>query len=831
MPQAEKPLVPKFGSFKPKATAQRLDDTKQEPPRFSAGEQRDDDRRPDRKHDHRRPERNLRPERRDPRKSCRDLEEQNSLNVSSALSNPANVDDEFEESELYIVDRRGDRKNVEFGGLHRYSVPPYYRVGYGTVLGASLKVKIDRDESTGNSVVFRFADRSEKQRPKRLLTSKQHGVFAERLQKLILTESGADFHAETDFIPLRPSKKRKRRSEDLAPESAVVGFVDYRSIEGKAKTRNLPDDEDLEFASESDAGESTTTIELKARQQNAALTKYAKDHPHDPESWQALIEHQAQVVCPGATSFTNTEKSAIADIKLSIYDKALRYIQQGLPGHDDLCLGMIECGAYIWENSTLASKWNDVLSESPGSISLWTAYLDFVQTDPSSFRYESCREIYLQCLKVLHDAGSVASSIERASIISVQVYIVLRYTALVRDAGYEELSLSIWQMLLEYHLCRPISASDKTDFKAEFGTFWDSEVPRIGEINSQGWRHHSLHGDGPERQSPETQSDTTNLKVSSKGWAVHELDQIRQLHLPTTPDDDTTLDDPFRHVMFSDLQPVLETTLDGISNNGLINAFLLFMHMPILPDIDSIAACQSWQSDQYLQTPNASTISLNASEDEPFRNQQVMVYDLFRDGFKSLPTPGDTRHAVANAVPRFVDRILETAVAAEPKDDAVSEYLLAFKLHFFPDEVCKAAKRLLKSRPTSSRLYNAYALIEAKLGRPEKARDVWTAASTMCRQSGERAGDEILLRHSNVLSSLDSRREKEALQCLLSRPLSTVEAANLNEVAEDRLFDREAPSNPELPTWMGRFTRPAPLRPRSPLYRMLRLARVFAPAQ
>jgi len=57
---------------------------------------------------------------------------------------------------------------------------------------------------------------------------------------------------ENDFVPLALPKgtKRKRRADD--PDSDV-DERDYRSIRGKTKPENVPSDEDLRYATESDS--------------------------------------------------------------------------------------------------------------------------------------------------------------------------------------------------------------------------------------------------------------------------------------------------------------------------------------------------------------------------------------------------------------------------------------------------------------------------------------------------------------------------------------------------------------------------------------------------
>jgi hypothetical protein len=49
----------------------------------------------------------------------------------------------------------------------------------------------------------------------------------------------------------------------------------------------------------------------------------------------------------------------------------------------------------------LSRKWQTVLQENPGFVTLWTKYLDFKQTKSITFRYEDIRKVYIECIDVL----------------------------------------------------------------------------------------------------------------------------------------------------------------------------------------------------------------------------------------------------------------------------------------------------------------------------------------------------------------------------------------------------------------------------------------------
>ncbi|WPH03566.1 Hypothetical protein R9X50_00644700 [Acrodontium crateriforme] len=804
MSDSAKSTVPRFSSFKPKQISTKSEAEKAEKPeqsqppeRPAAFERRSSNQVPHRHHNkgdpreshrrrHRLPEHTSRRRDDDPANHNKDQRSTDAKQLATT-----NIESEFEESDVFIVDLRGDRKNIEYGYLHRYSIPTHHRAGYGGVIGLPAKVKIDREASDDKIVRLRYTDHNQKQRAPRLLTSKLSGLYNERLQKIVASEDAVS--NESDFIPLRPALKRKRLSDILESERGV----DYRSIENKAKAEDHPEDDDLSFASSSDSDGPLTARQLQIRQENAILTKRTKEDSQDSKSWIALLNHQSKVINPRSLSLAAGEKRALADIKLSIYNKALKHIPKGNAGYDELVVGMLDTGTVIWEKAKLAKTWNEVLSNNPDSLAIWTKYLDFVQTDGTEFGYESCKETYLRCLKMLHEAGTKTSETNTQAIVETYLYVLLRFTAFIRDAGYDELAIAIWQMVLEYQFFRPPDSS-ATELERSFQQFWDCELPRIGEEGAQGWFCSLTQSDVPEREGSQSLTDTAlpDPVHPFRSFATLEFSQLNHVHLPAAPNDDNPTADPFCDVMFSDLAPILSTLLPFTPSIPLVNGFLTFMHMPLLARSENDTYdYHKWQKDQFLQSPCISTPPPRSPtvNQGALPNLQLTTYALFTTAFTS------NMHNNTNLPPgtiRFLDRvihILATAGSSSYANDsiAIAEYYLAFKLHFLPSEAPKTAKHLLKTRTSSLRLYNAYALIETARGRLEKGSEVWNAAIAMSAHlGGEEYADRILLRHNSTLSALENGRETDALSWLLGHKTEGVQKSDgfaFENSAADRL--------------------------------------------
>ncbi|KAK3678782.1 hypothetical protein LTR78_001235 [Recurvomyces mirabilis] len=681
----------------------------------------------------------------------RDYERRHGDDDKDALSSRASritAADELAESDDYFVDRRGDTKNVEYGTLHRYSVPQYHRAGYGRLLGLS-SVKIDRDESTDKHIVLSRPASNRNEQNRSLLSTHRSTTHKEKHYRVVLPETSTKpLDASADYMHLcaTASRKRKRGDHDGDDRYSSRLDVDYRSIEGKAKSEQQPQDEDLlEDTDSDDVAEGHVASE--ARRRNAVLTKATKERPTDTKVWLALINYQAQLIRSHVPidRYTHAEKRALADIRLSIYDQALKQVPAGSAESEDLVLGMLEQGTILWEGSKLASRWGEVLAQNAGSMRLWTKYLDFVQTDHNSFRFEICKATYLNCFTVLGKARKSTANAELEAVSEVQVYVLLRYTIFLRDAGYDELAYAIWQILLEYHSFKPSGMDCVEQALEQLEEFWDSDAPRIGETGAQGWQ--CSFGSNIKRAkavSPRNGSHVTATSVLSR-LLEGEQDTLDELQLPATNDDDEIIDDPYCYVMFADIREIVEQLNGPLPTYMLIRAFFAFLRLPTVATSDGDS---SWQTDQFICSPGV-------DHSLAVQRLEMTTTELFTTAFD-----GCEKHSPSQVL--FVDRAISLLISAKPDDECLAEYYLAFKLALMPYEAVKAAKKLLKARPSSLRLYNAYALVEAKRGRIEKAVEVWSTALKMSASFQDSEQDNSVLLWHSWLHTLINRDSKDA---------------------------------------------------------------------
>lgn len=645
-------------------------------------------------------------------------------------------------SDTYVVDRRGDPNNLTYGSLHRYSIPPYHRIGFGRVLGLSSSYRINSSASSESNLVL--DNQTTRVRPERGLLKRQRDT-----RKLRLIRPGQGDSTSTpdeSFIALGPSRKRKRGSESPEP-------VDYRSIEGKAKD-DRPADEDLEFVTDSDEHEEDASIEEQMRILQGQLLRRTKESPEDVDAWLALIAHQAQMVKPGANihDLTGLQRRTVADLRLSLYEKALRVCKSS-EARQSLLQGLLDEGGLVWDAQKKAQKWQDVLGENPTNMKLWANYLDFIQSNHLGFRYEETKAAYMHCLQKLK--GLIENSSEPTPIHEVQMYVFIRMTKFIQEAGYEELAVAMWQTIVEFVIFAPalFDIASHSELIDAFQEFWESEVPRFGEKGAYGWHNSMRSTTADPADGPIAPRQTLTPNQPFRSFASLEESLSTDHALPGKTIDDAESDDPYHTVLFADISGVLEVVPQTHDSRSIIEGFLCFFGMPPLHECDHYAS--SWRLDTCLRDTGPQDL-------KGLPNYRTTTSNLFSSAFADFPCQGMYKE--------FVQRALSTLVQLYALDESFAVYHFAYEYHLNPATAYTATRKLLKDRPSSLRLYNACALIEAGRGRGERANHIWRTAIGMSARKFMPDGDAgaLFLWRNWIWNSLRTGDRKTALSQVLS---------------------------------------------------------------
>lgn len=750
-----------------------------------------------------------------------------------AVTSPASTDHNkprINAADDFFVDRQGDPTNVKYGSINQSAVSAYRRSGAGHILGSGSR-RIDR-LSTDHKAVVLTDDGLVEKRDKNTLAAASKGPSKAVRMRSERIASGVD-DSGADVLFLNDSVRRKK---SCAGEHYEIGSSSddetqhYRSVQGKTKTPNQPDDEDLSYYSEASTIEREgerrpLDLDDETLDERSVLTRAVENDPSNLEKWLRLISFQDKLGrLDRASKFsklTNAEKQGNADIKLSLYEKAIAAVIS-LGEKERLIMAMMVEASQIWDSTKTHSKWRNVLRDYPGSGKLWVRYLDFRLTTFSSFKYEDVVAEYLECFKALKTAQQAHKSPRDPLSPNSILLLVLRLTLFMREAGFRERAVAIWQALFERHCFKPneyrtleIDPDSSCQAKAlsAFEEFWESEVPRIGEDGAQGWSKYALRSEEP--PSPKTGVDVDSEDDPDVYRSLASLERVRSLQAryPGRTIDDVAEDDPFRVILFSDVRDIVDAVPFGLQDHTLlVEHFLTFCNLPPLYDtgVEEIArldnrdpflrnemlnswgaSLTAWKIQFAAEIPKpADAIELPVSSSPfniPITDYVVSTDTLFAvkgswfspiDKWLLEVTPDE------GPVPRdFIHRTLKALLDVGIGGDVLAEYLLALELRLSPETSMKTAKKLIKARPTSLRLYNAHVRLECRLGKPDKATKTLSAAvNASCSMAESSQRDTIFLWQTWIWELLSLSHKKEALERLISFPDQQVTVERLMHI-------------------------------------------------
>ncbi|KAK4242454.1 NRDE-2, necessary for RNA interference-domain-containing protein [Achaetomium macrosporum] len=836
--------VPKFASFKPKPASEpanpdtrlasgdhresekrRGDDPKDdERRRHDRSREREDER--EREHRHSDRDREWRRDRGKQRDHERDHERDHrrerhrERHGSRPISPKPAFRDERKDTaslsnDLFIIDKRGDPLILRYGSNDRSKIPAYSRFGAGRIIGSPGFLTIHREgaqerfsirapgEGSGGGSAFRD----------KALVEAAHRSKSRRV-KPAADPGHPVTTARDDFIPLGTSRKRKRGSEDPTDSDQDDNTPDYRSIYGKARPATSDSDSDSSTSTTSLDPSSTTNhhkTELStAKSRSIALSLHVKAHPSDIPAWLELIslqdtlfrqEHQR-----GRGQRTPEEVRSLAELKISLYQEALPHATAAAPGGDSrerLLLGMMREGARAWDPAVLARKWDEVAGDgdSGSSFGLWRARLDFEMGRVAAFEVGRVKGYIIRRLAVLREglvAKRKAGGLEQQQqekeedeeLCEQVVYVFLRLTRLVHDAGFAELAVAAWQAMLEMTFCRPQAVGVEYDAEsaaAAFADFWESEVPRVGEEGAKGWRHFVEVGESmvdPSEAKRDGSGEVPRTTDPFRAWAAVERQGAERARMPARTLDEGIEDDPFRVVMFSDIKDFLvwfpSTVLPRV-RPLLADAFLVFCGLP--PGALSGERFGALLNDPFVagrgqglslglnQDRHGETLDFSRKSPEFGQQGGSMAISpevlfpgktWFRclDKWSSTYQPGDRQVDCS-----WVLGTLKHLVQDSGMED-LAEYYLAMEWLNAPASVRKIAKRLLKQYSSNVRLYNAYALIEWANNNAEVSHNVLSSTTGLASPSTSGGGQ--LLWNTWAWIHLESGQKEMALARLCS---------------------------------------------------------------
>ena len=735
----------------------------------------------------------------------------------------------------FVVDRTGDPNNLTFGALHRYGTPSYFRFGAGNVVGSPREYKIDRSVSNEKGLILsnRLYDLPTKSDRRSIWKDNNREVLQE-LRIKPQANQAPDIDT-ADFVALSANQRIKRRrgndgsSLDVSSSSGD-DETHYRSIEGKARSNKKPADQDLiyndnDVSSDEHEQSRSSTLDESVQRRRIELSRRVDADPTNCDAWLDLINHQDQIMGMNSSKrmgLTNAEKRSNADVKLSIYEKALDKVSNA-EARETLLLGMMEEAIKVWPVERLSSQWESILKDNPGSLTLWTRFLDFKQTAFTSFRYDEVQSVYLNCLSTLERAQQMTGKAiaETEKIHEIQVYVVLRMTSFMRESGFSELATAAWQALLEYEFFKPTRLQGHEHKQggplhetvmSMFEAFWDSEVPRLGEGSSKGWASFCQKQADP----PQPRTEVTDVLEGGqniwKSWIASERRQGVLARKPARTIDEVEENDPYSVILFSDIRPFLIDSPSKTSREVLLDAFLIFCGLPPCQTESNDAPSRNWTGNGFLRNealsqPNGPSplwrleapkqrkpISEGSNPQADLLDDNSLSKDPFgfplpswrlSSGFLFTATgswfsPFDAWRCSVNRGPldmSWVIQALRTLVLSGIGGDSLAEFLLALELYLSPNTVKKTSRTLLKKQSANLRLYNAYALVEYRLGNPSKGENVIITSINMGKTLEASQEESLILWRTWIWEMMSAGNTQDALQRLMEFANEEVQTA------------------------------------------------------
>ncbi|ETN46805.1 uncharacterized protein HMPREF1541_00994 [Cyphellophora europaea CBS 101466] len=675
-------------------------------------------------------------------------------------------------------DVKGDRDNLRYGSLEKSTIPKYRVAGRGSIIGLPRAYKVKHIPGGARQISGPQADTGHRHANNSLLSPAPQPST----RPIPKRESVNDdpIRRQSSYISVRAGSSRKRRR--LSDLEHPFSIIDHTAQPDQDDSSSAGDEDDI--ADEANAYEAFRSDTVQRRQRE--LLKRTNSDPEDLDAWLALIEHQQELV-RGSESNTTTlspsQRRTLIELRISLYQQALSKVTTS-DTRQRLIVGLMQEGSKIWDHAKQTEEWQKLLNDS-ASVSLRVLHINFLMTNPWTFSYPGCLQAIDECLQIY--LAEPTSEIRDDHV----VYLLLRATLLMKQAGYAERAVAVWQGNLEINFFPPSECGTR-DLTARFETFWDSEAPRLGEADVQGWNKST--GEEPaSAQSREGEIPPPTLDRPDPAWAAAEGQIQAHATLPARTLDDT--DDPFRVVLFADIQAYLFHAMTAQTKAKLLEAFLCFAGLPPLQ------RCQAVQHlDPFLIQPlRAPATSEPPSPYPPLRSfntggaDPVLLFAHKDDPFAAF------QHNLDAGLSSLILAALQQLALADPEDELLAQYVIALTLTLSTSPagaVRKFAKSLIKRRPESSRLYNAYALVERRLGKHDSAERVWITTLNMKAGHDPLATSQRLLLYHSWIWELALAEQDAKVLALMSRLPAT----------QPKLDDLEtATAAPPAPELLSRF--------------------------
>ncbi|KAI8812559.1 NRDE-2, necessary for RNA interference-domain-containing protein [Cladochytrium replicatum] len=522
-----------------------------------------------------------------------------------------------DENKLFVVDRRGDLKNVVYDSLTSASVPMYRR-GTNKILGMEGYI-------LSNAANQKFAEGG-------LKMMELNGPYiadSPRSKYLEWKRTLRQKPTNIKDIAQRPERNKPNRSTLTGKKEDQAEYIQLESESdseiGEPGLYKIDDNAKNPAATSVDEEYFKRTKEVNI--------KLDKDQ-NNVQLWMEYIAIQDLLLPKSKRLQKNRAAQSIAveSKKLGIYEKALKQI----PNDETLLIGYIESYGVVHGSANILNKWAYVLRSKQKSISLWSRYLNFRQTEVGSFTVSGCVEAYSKCITAL--APWKESPDDTVQIFEEHMlHMFNRCCTLLEQTGYNERAVSLYQAMIELTCFCPAAYTHQS-FKQRVDmleSFWESEAPRIGEEGALGWSN-SLLRENADVSDEQSETDDVDFQDIFE-WAKAEINHEHVHWIPSKSVADTS--DPFRTVLFDDLRPLLFEIRTPSVKVSLIYHFISYLRIPINEGVST----NSWRfNDPFSRLPGwcsgaDSAGILSRSQIKQFFGIDVPQNDRLGFGVRNVP--------------------------------------------------------------------------------------------------------------------------------------------------------------------------------------------------
>ncbi|KAJ3103732.1 hypothetical protein HDU97_009906 [Phlyctochytrium planicorne] len=438
-------------------------------------------------------------------------------------------------------------------------------------------------------------------------------------------------------------------------------------------------------------------------------------NPKNRQTWIDFIKFQDSLVDSSAKKGL---RAAVNDKKLAIYEKAFQH----LPNDDELLAGYMTCCSETWETTRLLTKWDKVLKEHMGSFLLWDKYLEFRQTNYTTFSVANCMDVYSECISTLSQSKYLDEDCKE----NILTHIFIRACFMLFQSGFVERAICSFQAMIEFSaFCPPAFESQPFEQRVDmFESFWESECPRFGEENAIGWKE-SLLKDTPVDSSgkpPKTIPHLTALEGEDdfNKWFQDEMISDYRLWAPIRLSEasEEETEDPYRSVIFEDVRPIMFDCRLRSSKRRLLTSFLnlLSSQMNFGQSSGDRLTVDTFLHAE-LSSEACAAIFFPKKKDSESKDPLSKENEVVKFEFPLKTFPANLRNLIASEE-YFGVMDKSEGIAIEASGDERKQFVNAMKI----------GKSLLKSERMNLNLWTTYAELEASKGNHEEALKIYQIA-------------------------------------------------------------------------------------------------------